>query len=78
MSMNPFAGEDGTSYALINAGGRYSLWPTFADGPAGWAFVRGAATRKSCRDHAEEQWNDMRPRSLIEQMEPAEKSRSGA
>ncbi|MGH3923486.1 MAG: MbtH family protein, partial [Pseudonocardiaceae bacterium] len=48
MSTNPFDDESGTFYALINDEGQYSLWPTFADVPTGWAIVHGAASRQSC------------------------------
>ena len=69
MSTNPFDDENGIFYALINNEGQYSLWPTFADVPAGWAIVHGAQTRRSCLDYIEEHWRDMRPKTLIEQME---------
>ncbi|MGH4012758.1 MAG: MbtH family protein [Pseudonocardiaceae bacterium] len=69
MSTNPFDDESGTFYALINDEGQYSLWPTFADVPTGWAIVHGAASRQSCLAYVEEHWTDMRPTSLIEQME---------
>ncbi|HEU0088373.1 MAG TPA: MbtH family protein [Pseudonocardiaceae bacterium] len=69
MSTNPFDDENGTFYALINDEGQYSLWPTFADVPAGWTVVHGAGSRQSCLDYIEERWTDMRPKSLIEQME---------
>ncbi len=78
MSTNPFDDENGTFYALVNSEGQYSLWPTFADVPPGWTIVHGAQTRRSCLDYIEEQWTDMRPKSLIEQMEGDEKSHADA
>lgn len=77
MSMNPSGNENGTFYALINDEGQYSLWPTYADVPAGWPVVHGEETWKSYLDYAAEHWTDMRPISLIEQMERAGKSRTG-
>lgn len=74
MSMNPFDDENGTFYALINDEGQYSLWPTFADVPAGWTIVHGEDDRKSCLDYVEEHWTDMRPKSLVERMEHDNKS----
>lgn len=74
MSTNPFDNENGTFYALINDEGQYSLWPTFVDIPVGWTIVHGAQTRRSCLDYIEEHWTDMRPKSLIEQMERDKKS----
>lgn len=76
MSMNPFDDENGTFCILINHEGQYSLWPTFADVPAGWKIVYGANTRQSCLDYVEKYWTDMRPKSLIGQMECDKKSPS--
>jgi uncharacterized protein YbdZ (MbtH family) len=64
MSVNPFDNENWTFYALINEEDQYSLWPTFADVPAGWTVMHGAASRKSCLVHIEEHWTDMRPKNL--------------
>jgi MbtH protein len=71
---NPFDNEDGTFFSLINDEGQYSLWPTFADVPAGWEIVFGEATRKACLDYIEEAWTDMRPKSLIEEMKQYERA----
>jgi MbtH protein len=69
MSTNPFDDEDGEFYALINGEGQYSLWPTFAVIPAGWTAVYGPSPRTEALEHIETNWTDMRPRSLVEQME---------
>jgi MbtH protein len=66
---NPFEDADGTYHALVNDEGQYSLWPEFAEVPAGWAVAHGPASRQSCLDHVEEHWTDMRPRSLAEAMD---------
>ncbi|GAA4063643.1 MULTISPECIES: MbtH family protein [Actinomadura] len=66
---NPFDDEDGTFYALVNDEGQYSLWPTFAEVPAGWEIVHGEDTRRACLDYIEENWTDMRPKSLVAEME---------
>lgn len=65
---NPFEDENGTYYALVNDEGQYSLWPAFAEVPAGWTIVHGKGTRQACLDCIEEQWTDMRPKTLIRQM----------
>ena len=78
MSTNPFDDENGTFYALVNDEGQYSLWPAFAEIPAGWTVAHGAASRQSCLDHVEEHWTDMRPKSLIEQMERSDQARSAS
>lgn len=72
---NPFDNEDGTFLALINEEGQYSLWPAFADVPAGWEIVHGEDTRQACLAFIEENWTDMRPKSLIEEMKQYEKAK---
>jgi MbtH protein len=69
---NPFEDENGTYLALINDEGQYSLWPSFAEVPAGWTIAHPEDTRKACLDFIEENWTDMRPKSLIEEMKKYE------
>ncbi|ABW15287.1 MULTISPECIES: MbtH family protein [Parafrankia] len=69
MSTNPFDDENGTFFVLVNSEGQHSLWPSFAAVPAGWTVVHGEETRQSCLDYVEANWTDLRPRSLVEQME---------
>lgn len=66
---NPFDDDSGRFYALVNDEGQYSLWPTFAEVPAGWRVVFGEDSRQSCLDHIEANWTDMRPLSLVRAME---------
>ncbi len=68
MATNPFENEESTYVVLINDEGQYSLWPTFAEVPAGWTVERPADTRQACLDHINQNWTDMRPKSLIEAM----------
>ncbi len=65
---NPFDNEDGTFYVLVNDEGQHSLWPAFAEIPDGWSTVHGEATRQECLAFVEENWTDMRPKSLIAEM----------
>ncbi|MBP2320249.1 MbtH protein [Kibdelosporangium banguiense] len=65
---NPFDDPDGTFKVLVNDEGQHSLWPDFADVPAGWTVVHGPGPRRSCLDYVEANWTDMRPQSLIEAM----------
>ena len=66
---NPFDDENGTFIVLVNDEGQYSLWPTFVDVPLGWNSVHEPASRQVCLDYINQTWTDMRPRSLIKQME---------
>jgi MbtH protein len=66
---NPFDAEDGRFLVLVNAERQYSLWPSFADVPAGWTVELTETDRQSCLDHIEKNWTDMRPKSLADAME---------
>ena len=65
---NPFDDENSEFMVLVNEEQQYSLWPTFRDVPAGWKAVGPRGSRQACLDYIEENWTDMRPRSLVEQM----------
>lgn len=41
MSINPFDGDGGSFFVLVNDEEQHSLWPHFADLPAGWRVVLG-------------------------------------
>jgi MbtH protein len=68
VSTNPFDDEEGRFYAVVNDEEQYSLWPAFAEVPAGWRVVFGEAARVECLEYVDENWTDMRPRSLREAM----------
>lgn len=71
MSTNPFDDDDGTFVVLVNDEEQHSLWPTFAEIPAGWRPVfggDGGASRAACLDYVETHWTDLRPKSLREAM----------
>ncbi|GEJ99795.1 MbtH family protein [Streptomyces sp. NPDC003388] len=69
MSVNPFDDESGRFFVLVNDEEQYSLWPAFAEIPAGWRAVFGEEGRAECLDFVEKNWTDMRPRSLRVAME---------
>ncbi|WP_029115223.1 MbtH family protein [Mycobacterium sp. URHB0044] len=74
MSNNPFDDQDGRFLVLVNDEEQYSLWPTFAAVPAGWAVAFGGpdgVDRESALRYVDETWTDMRPRSLRERMNDA-------
>ncbi|HET9138291.1 MbtH family protein [Actinophytocola sp.] len=64
MSTNPFDDPDGSFLVLVNDEDQHSLWPAFAEVPAGWTRVFGEETRDACLAYVEEHWTDLRPRSL--------------
>jgi MbtH protein len=81
VATNPFEDEDANYIVLINDEGQHSLWPVFADVPDGWEVIFGEDKRQACLDFIEKNWTDMRPNSLIRQMEAdaaGKQSRNGA
>ncbi|MGW7097018.1 MbtH family protein [Streptomyces sp. NPDC054874] len=65
---NPFEDDNAEYYALVNDEGQHSIWPAFAEIPAGWSTVYGTAARQECLDYVNENWTDMRPSSLVAAM----------
>ncbi|MEW1750589.1 MbtH family protein [Streptomyces angustmyceticus] len=65
---NPFENEDGRYLVLVNDENQHSLWPSFAEVPAGWTVAHTEDTRQACLDYIEANWTDMRPASLVRQM----------
>ncbi|ARE74069.1 MbtH family protein [Streptomyces sp. NPDC059558] len=68
MSSNPFDDADGRFYVLVNDEEQHSLWPSFAEIPAGWRIVFGEESRQQCLEHVEANWTDLRPKSLRDAM----------
>jgi MbtH protein len=68
---NPFEDNDGRYLVLTNEEGQHSLWPAFVAVPDGWTTVHGEDSRQACLDYVEEHWTDMRPKSLVAQMDAA-------
>jgi uncharacterized protein YbdZ (MbtH family) len=68
VSINPFDDDNGSFFVLVNDEEQHSLWPAFADFPAGWQMVFGEADRAACLDYIEQNWTDIRPKSLRERL----------
>ncbi|WP_328562791.1 MbtH family protein [Streptomyces coelicoflavus] len=66
---NPFEDEEATYVVLINDEAQYSLWPSFAEVPAGWTVALAETDRSACLEYINENWTDMRPKSLVEAMD---------
>ncbi|MFG3052718.1 MbtH family protein [Kitasatospora sp. NPDC048239] len=66
---NPFDDEAGTFLVLVNEEGQHSLWPAFAETPDGWTVALAEGPRDAALAYVEENWTDMRPRSLREAAE---------
>jgi uncharacterized protein YbdZ (MbtH family) len=66
MQTNPFDDERGSFLVLVNDEAQHSLWPDFAEVPAGWNVIYGKADRAACLDYVERNWPDIRSKSLRE------------
>jgi MbtH protein len=77
VATNPFEDPEAKYLVLINDEGQHSLWPVFADVPDGWKVIFGEDGRQECLDFIEKNWTDMRPNSLIRQMEADAAARRG-
>uniref|UniRef100_A8M6W4 MbtH domain protein n=1 Tax=Salinispora arenicola (strain CNS-205) TaxID=391037 RepID=A8M6W4_SALAI len=65
---NPFDDTEGRFLVLVNDEGQYSMWPAVIDVPAGWTVVHPEDSHQACLDYVEQNWTDMRPRSLVRAM----------
>ena len=68
MQSNPFDDDNASFLVLVNDEEQHSLWPTFADVPAGWRVVYDDADRAACLDCVEQNWTDIRPKGLRERV----------
>lgn len=75
---NPFEDDNAEYLVLINDEQQYSLWPAFRDIPAGWTATGPRGKRRECLDWIDKNWTDMRPKSLRDAMEQAERQRSSS
>ncbi|KBZ61569.1 MbtH family protein [Mycobacterium colombiense] len=75
MSTNPFDDDNGSFCVLMNDEEQHSLWPAFAEIPAGWEMVYGEADRAACLEYIEQNWPDIRPKTLRKKL--AERQGSG-
>lgn len=64
MSINPFDDDNGSFFVLVNDEEQHSLWPSFVDVPAGWRVVYGGAARQACLEYIDQNWTDIRPKTL--------------
>jgi protein arginine N-methyltransferase 1 len=65
---NPFDDESAEFYVLVNAEQQHSLWPVFASVPDGWTVAAGPDGRQNCITYMDDNWTDMRPKSLADAM----------
>ena len=68
---------DGRFLVLVNHEGQHSLWPSFLKVPDGWNVAHPEDSRQACLDYVNEHWTDMRPKSLVEQMNARASANAG-
>lgn len=73
---NPFDDENGEFLVLVNNEGQHSLWPTQFDIPAGWRTIGPRGNQQTCMAWIDENWTDMRPLSLVREMDALAKERA--
>ena len=77
--MNRDEEGDTTLYTVVvNVEEQYSIWPAGREIPLGWREVGKQGTKAECLEYIKEVWTDMRPLSLRQQMEEAERARQAA
>ena len=77
--MNRDEYEDTTLYTVVvNVEEQYSIWPADREIPLGWREVGKQGTKSECLAYIKEVWTDMRPLSLRQKMEEAERARQAA
>lgn len=60
---------DGDAFkVLVNGEGQHSLWPSAQPVPDGWRQIGPVGNKETCLAYVEENWTDMRPKSLRDQM----------
>jgi MbtH protein len=70
--------EDTTIYkVVVNQEEQYSIWPAGRENPLGWSDAGKQGTKAECLQYIEQVWTDMRPLSLRQRMEQAERGEGG-
>lgn len=67
--------DDNRIYTVVlNDEEQYSIWFADREIPAGWKKAEKSGTKEECLQHIEEVWTDMRPKSLRDKMDAANKA----
>ncbi|WP_145968980.1 MbtH family protein [Streptomyces hyaluromycini] len=77
MTTNPFDDDTIEHLVVVNDEGQHSLWPVFAAIPEGWTRAFGPDARQACLAYVEENWTDLRPKSLVRAMGQAADAAGG-
>jgi len=67
--MSYFDKQDALFCVLKNKEGQYSLWPKNKKVPGGWTKESMIGNKEECLNFINETWLDLRPLTLVHQME---------
>ena len=74
----PNVSEDPIIYKVVmNVEDQYSIWPADRENPLGWNDGGFSGPKADCLAYIERVWTDMRPKSLRERMEEAQRGGGG-
>jgi MbtH protein len=59
--LNPFDDDSLEFVVLVNPQEQFSLWPVFAERPAGWSVSFGPTCRSDCLEYIERVWSTINP-----------------
>ncbi len=70
--------EDKTIYKVVlNGEEQYSIWPADRENALGWKDAGKSGTKEECLAYIKEVWTDMRPLSLRQKMDEANRGKPG-
>lgn len=61
-------------YIVKNIEEQYSIWPSYKKIPNGWEVIGESRIKSECLAYIDQNWTDMRPLSLKQQMQEISKS----
>jgi len=61
-------------YIVKNIEEQYSIWPSYKKIPSGWEAIGEPKIKSKCLAYIDQNWTDMRPLSLRQQMQEISKS----
>ena len=69
--------DNRTYKVVVNHEEQYSIWLADRENPLGWSDAGQTGTKAECLDYIKEVWTDIRPHSLRQKVEDAEKGGNG-
>lgn len=64
-----FDDNDTIYQVVINDEEQFSIWPADREPPDGWRATGPRSVKQECLDYIEENWTDMRPLSVRQQLD---------